>query len=121
MRLPFKDSSYPGTSYRSAVTTAPIHRLLSEAVPGDHDPAYEAEESLWGNKLDESLEKGLDESISQNGVRTPLDVVLHPDGSMLLADGHHRAITAAALDPDMEVPVEVMKNDREKNRWGDRW
>lgn len=76
---------------------------------GEEDP----EGAMWQMKMDKANESGLADSIREQGVHTPVilsneDFNYHgnriePRGTIL--NGHHRAVVANSIDPNMEVPV----------------
>ena len=87
-------------------------KLEESRAPGSSVDTQEPDTGLAGTpSLYTSIEKG--------GVRKPVSLSLEPslddtEGSgphrLTLFDGHHRAYTAAAINPDMEVPVSFEDN-----------
>lgn len=88
----------------------PAHVLLSQTTHFlDDNPDYHpSTEEMWESKLDESVKSGLAGAIQDEGLKYPVSVAHYPEtGETVLEDGHHRLITAAAINPDMPVPVAV--------------
>lgn len=82
---------------------------LRRASPNDWTGEHESEEEFWERKGQQALRKGLDRSIAQKGILTP--VVVHHDEAdpldaahVTLLSGHHRVAIASAHNPDMPVP-----------------
>lgn len=84
----------------------PAHELMSGIGHFLDSVAYDNETQMWDQKLSQSIDRGVADSVAQEGVREPVTVGMERDGSVTMLDGHHRLATALAINPDMRVPVD---------------
>lgn len=61
---------------------------------------------MWQTKLDEGAYDDLYNSISIEGVHTPIPIQHYGKNKVRLGGGHHRIASAYDINPNMEVPVE---------------
>ena len=94
----------------------PAGKLRQDVAPSDFDADVHL--SGWDNKLEESKrggyfrrhhldphhDKSLHESIEEEGVVQPVEIV-NRYGKDRVYEGHHRIAASADIDPTMEVPV----------------
>lgn len=101
----------------------PAHELLSDYAMWPGDRRGEPEHEAWLKKQQRSLDSGLVESIMTHGVINPILVSHVPyynpgrpgHGELVILQGHHRAIAAATVDPDMQVPIAPVEHT---SAWG---
>lgn len=66
---------------------------------------YETLEEMMERKADEADESGLTDSIIENGILEPIEV-LHREGDRpFLVDGHHRIASLLRHAPSMPIPI----------------
>lgn len=75
--------------------------------PGVSGPGMRKKKQfMWQNKLEESSDDDLYDSIASEGVHTPVPIQHYGKNKTRLAGGHHRVAAAYDINPDMEIPVE---------------
>jgi hypothetical protein len=86
-------------------------RELMEMPAGDDTEQWSPmaqNEDLYHEKLGESMDAHLHESIKYKGVQEPVNIEFfsrqHDD--TVISDGHHRIAAAHSINPDMIIPIE---------------
>jgi hypothetical protein len=75
--------------------------------PGKAGPGMRKKKRfMWQNKLEESSDDDLYDSIASEGVHEPIPIQHYGKNKTRLAGGHHRVASAYDINPDMEIPVE---------------
>lgn len=85
-----------------------------QLTKGPGSQPFETDEKMVERKLNESVDKGLVDSILEEGVKKPIHLGTTPATNLgdpsrprqpQILEGNHRFAAALAIDPDMQVPV----------------
>lgn len=117
-----------GAQFRQLPMFMSAREIRSQYVPWDNDREWvdhrgdwETDEEVWGRKLSEARESGLDRDVVSHGVRNPVplehvDPWWHGNRTPQLMGGQHRVAVMSQERPDDLMPVEHFEDFKDVKR-----